>query len=145
MRATAQSVCSYNVANAIDTTRKVQHLIISSLSRQRLAQPREDRVVPVLMVLTRMPRAQLMRLYKLLLDRVDTEAVTPDIVALSKRVLHIERVKPELGARLKSLIIAAKVVLGHWMVAESRGGANGSMERPVEPLDEDGAVNALLR
>ena len=30
MRATAQRVCSYNVANAIDTTRKVQHLIISS-------------------------------------------------------------------------------------------------------------------
>ena len=32
MRATARRVCSYNVANAIDTTRKVQHLIISSLS-----------------------------------------------------------------------------------------------------------------
>ena len=129
----------------MDLEHQHAHKRAHTLSRQRLAQPREDRVVPVLMVLTRMPRAQLMRLYKLLLDRVDTEAVTPDIVALSKRVLHIERVKPELGARLESLIIAAKVVLGHWMVAESRGGANGSVERPVEPLDEDGAVNALLR
>ena len=59
------------------------------------------------MVLTRMPRAQLMRLYKLLLDRVDAEAVAAHIVGRAQRVLHVERVEPELGGGVAAVFAVA--------------------------------------